>query len=307
MVIPPPRIPEKVYKSRKEPHQICVLFFGEHTYGWIWPKYIRLYDGFDNKKSSKFNRTDLRAAMHVAQEAHKRRLILNGISIEEPKPNQEPKRKLKQELKPKPYTRIGENLMRMAKLRKKSTELEICRCTEDDPCSGKNRCWNWLSKFECEPDHCPAKDKCQNQNFRNGNRFKIEIKPTNERGFGLFAVDEIPAFQFIIEYVGEIINKREFIHRFKTIENAETNFYFMQLDKDVYIDAGEYGNDARFINHSCDPNAETEKWMIQGQYRIGIFAKRNIMPVGYFIFLSSFLIALIDWFLFFFRFFRFFI
>lgn len=280
LVVPLPRIPEKVYKSRKDPHQICVLFFGEHTYGWVWPKYIKLYDGFNNEICPKFNRADLQAAVNVAKEAHEKRLIMNGLSIEEPKPKQECKPK--QELKPEPYKKIPSNLIRKAKWRKKSTELEICQCTEDDPCSGKNLCWNWLMKFECEPDHCPAKQKCQNQNFINGSQFKTEIKPTKGRGFGLFAVDEISAFEFIIEYVGEIIERPEFLHRFKTIETAQTNFYFMRLDKDLYIDAGLYGNDSRFINHSCDPNAETEKWMVQGQYRIGIFAKRDIMPVGIF-------------------------
>lgn len=282
MVVPLPRIPETVYKSRKDPHQICVLFFGEHTYGWIWPKYIRLYDDFDVQKCQKFNRANLQAAVDVAKEAHKKRSFMNGVGIEEPK--RKPKKELEKKSKegpkqPKPYTPILINIVRKAKLRKKSKELEICQCTESDPCSCNNRCWNWLSKFECDPDHCPAKDMCRNQNFRNGSRFKTEIKPTKGRGFGLFAVDRIPASEFIIEYVGEIIEQREFYQRFNTIEKTQTNFYFMSLDKEVYIDAGEYGNEARFINHSCDPNAETDKWTIQGQYRIGIFANRNIMPV----------------------------
>lgn len=273
LVVPPPRIPKNVYKSRKDPNQICVLWFGEHTYGWIWPKYIRLYDDFDIKKFPKSNRARLRAAVDSAEEARKKRLFVNGSISDEPTP------KLKQSLKRKPYERINSNLIGNTKLRKISTELEICQCTKNDPCSCENRCWNWLSKFECEPDHCPAKHMCQNQNFRNGSRFRTTVKPTTERGFGLFAVDRIPAFEFIIEYVGEIINEDEFHHRFKTIEKAKENFYFMILDKDVYIDAGECGNDARFINHSCDPNAQTEKWTVQGQYRIGIFANRDIMPV----------------------------
>ncbi len=32
------------------------------------------------------------------------------------------------------------------------------------------------------------------------------------------------------------------------------------------------GNRARFINHSCDPNCETQKWLARGELAIGLFA-----------------------------------
>ena len=32
------------------------------------------------------------------------------------------------------------------------------------------------------------------------------------------------------------------------------------------------GNNARFINHSCDPNCETQKWLVRGELAIGLFA-----------------------------------
>jgi hypothetical protein len=36
------------------------------------------------------------------------------------------------------------------------------------------------------------------------------------------------------------------------------------------------GNHARFINHSCDPNCETQKWMVRGELAIGLFALKDI-------------------------------
>lgn len=42
------------------------------------------------------------------------------------------------------------------------------------------------------------------------------------------------------------------------------------------IDAGPRGNMARFINHSCDPNCDTEPWIVNCDKRIGIFANRDI-------------------------------
>lgn len=37
------------------------------------------------------------------------------------------------------------------------------------------------------------------------------------------------------------------------------HYYFMALKSDAIIDATVKGNNSRFINHSCDPNAETQK------------------------------------------------
>ncbi|GIY23184.1 histone-lysine N-methyltransferase NSD3 [Caerostris extrusa] len=39
------------------------------------------------------------------------------------------------------------------------------------------------------------------------------------------------------------------------------------------------GNNSRFINHSCNPNCEMQKWEVNGDSRIGIFAIQDI-PSG---------------------------
>ena len=45
------------------------------------------------------------------------------------------------------------------------------------------------------------------------------------------------------------------------------------------IDATKKGNEARFINHSCDPNCQAEYWTVEGQERVGIFATK-LIPTG---------------------------
>lgn len=32
----------------------------------------------------------------------------------------------------------------------------------------------------------------------------------------------------------------------------------------------------RFINHSCEPNCETQKWVVQGELAIGLFTQRSV-------------------------------
>ena len=63
-----------------------------------------------------------------------------------------------------------------------------------------------------------------------------------------------------MEYVGEVLDYKEFKNRTKQYaKNGQEHYYFMSLNADEVIDATYRGNKSRFINHSCDPNCETQK------------------------------------------------
>lgn len=80
-----------------------------------------------------------------------------------------------------------------------------------------------------------------------------------------------------MEYVGEVICDEECKRRRSEMEEkGDTNFYFLSIDKHRVIDAKRAGNKSRFMNHSCDPNCELQKWIINGATRIGLFAVREI-------------------------------
>lgn len=80
-----------------------------------------------------------------------------------------------------------------------------------------------------------------------------------------------------MEYVGEVVNQAEFENRAEVYSTDKNiHYYFMSLRADAVIDATQKGNVSRFINHSCDPNAETQKWTVNGELRIGFFARRDI-------------------------------
>lgn len=50
--------------------------------------------------------------------------------------------------------------------------------------------------------------------------------------------------------------------------------FLFTLDKKTVIDGNSHGNDARYINHSCDPNCEA---VIEDD-EIWIYALKNIQP-----------------------------
>ena len=93
----------------------------------------------------------------------------------------------------------------------------------------------------------------------------------------VFYVSDAKKGQFVIEYVGELISDETCRERVrKGINDGVINYYMLTIDKDCIIDAGPMGNLSRFMNHSCDPNCETQKWTVNGEVRVGLFAKRDI-------------------------------
>uniref|UniRef100_T1GRQ2 Histone-lysine N-methyltransferase n=1 Tax=Megaselia scalaris TaxID=36166 RepID=T1GRQ2_MEGSC len=153
-----------------------------------------------------------------------------------------------------------------------------CRKDSENPCGRNSECLNRLLFIECDPKKCPAEEKCENQLFQKKLYAKMKVKNFGQKGFGLIAMENIASGTFVIEFVGEIIDLLEYKRRL-AIQGSEKNFdyYFMTLENQYYIDASRKGNIARFIEHSCDPNCETQKWFVNGTTRIGIFAIKDIL------------------------------
>lgn len=85
-------------------------------------------------------------------------------------------------------------------------------------------------------------------------------------GLGLFATLPIAAGRRIIRYVGPILTSAEVEQR--------TGRYFFSIDEEYAVDGSARTNLARYVNHSCRPNAEA---FVEGK-RIWIWSKRPIEP-----------------------------
>lgn len=85
------------------------------------------------------------------------------------------------------------------------------------------------------------------------------VKRSTIHGNGVYAARKIPAGTRLIEYTGEIITSAEADRRHPVNPDDPFHTFFFALENDKVIDGGKIGNDARWINHSCEPNCETEE------------------------------------------------
>jgi SET domain-containing protein len=101
------------------------------------------------------------------------------------------------------------------------------------------------------------------------------VRNSSIQGKGVFAKKRIREGTRIIEYRGERISSGEADERYESDEEGEFHHTFLfGIDERTVIDAAVNGNNARWINHSCDPNCEA----IEEEGRIWIEAIKNIQP-----------------------------
>ncbi|XP_077691886.1 histone-lysine N-methyltransferase EHMT1 isoform X6 [Eretmochelys imbricata] len=176
------------------------------------------------------------------------------------------------------------------------THLQYCVCIDD--CSSSNcmcgqlsmRCWydkdgRLLPEFNMsepplifECNHaCSCWRNCRNRVVQNGLRVRLQLYRTQNMGWGVRSMQDIPLGTFVCEYVGELISDSE-------ADVREEDSYLFDLDNkdgEVYcIDARFYGNISRFINHLCEPNLTPVRVFMSHQDlrfpRIAFFSTRQI-------------------------------
>ncbi|XP_055700247.1 histone-lysine N-methyltransferase ash1 isoform X2 [Phlebotomus papatasi] len=155
------------------------------------------------------------------------------------------------------------------------TDQPSCSCKPDSGCG--EDCLNRVVYTECSTETCPCGDKCQNTKIqRHEYSPGLERYMTPNKGWGVRTRLPIRKGNFILEYVGEVVTEREFKDRMATLYVRDTHHYCLHLDGGLVIDGHRMGSDGRFVNHSCAPNCEMQKWSVNGLPRMVLFAARDI-------------------------------
>ncbi|XP_016140599.1 histone-lysine N-methyltransferase, H3 lysine-36 and H4 lysine-20 specific-like [Sinocyclocheilus grahami] len=278
-VTQPKNVPENIYRLRHEVGEFPVHFFGSKDYVWTYQARCFPYmegDANNKEKMGKGADAIYKKALNEAAERFRELLAEKEMrQLQEDRKNDK---------KPPPYKHVKVNrpIGKVQIITADLSEIPRCNCkvSDENPCGIDSECINRMLMYECHPQVCPVEERCQNQCFTKRQYTEVEIFRTLSRGWGLRSVSDIKKGAFVNEYVGEVIDEEECRARIKHAqENNICNFYMLTLDKDRIIDAGPKGNQSRFMNHSCQPNCETQKWTVNGDTRVGLFALEDI-PTG---------------------------
>ncbi|VEN39926.1 unnamed protein product [Callosobruchus maculatus] len=274
VILFPNEVPPNVQMVKHSIGDFVVRFFGTYNYYWVNRGRSFLFQDGDtgdgNNKVKKLDK-EFKKAVEEATLAHKlKQAFKNTQQVESPNSQ-----------KPPPYIKIKVNKpvgnVRQLDLDLSNTTACNCDPNQKNPCGPDSDCLNRLLMTECNPEVCPAGIRCRNQSFEKREYPPLVAYKTQARGWGLKTLMPIKKGQFVIEYVGEIIDTEEYQRRIQKMhEQKEENYYFLTIDNQRMLDAGPKGNLARFMNHCCQPNCETQKWTVNGETRVGLFATVDI-------------------------------
>ncbi|XP_076345841.1 histone-lysine N-methyltransferase NSD2-like isoform X2 [Tachypleus tridentatus] len=274
----PTSVPLNIQKLEHDIGEFAIKFFGSHEYYWTHRGRVFLFQEGDKGSKEKAPYRQLaKVFLKAVEEANEAfntwRIAREARSLEAGKSSKPP---------PYKYIKTNKPVGKVQIYAADPLSLNRCECDpkSSNPCGNETDCLNQMLMFECHPSVCPAGDLCQNQRFQKRQYVPAAPFRVEDRGWGLQALRDIKKGEFVIEYVGELIDEEECQKRLKQMhEENDTNFYFLTIDKDRIIDAGPKGNLSRFMNHSCQPNCETQKWTVNGDTRVGLFATCDI-PAG---------------------------
>ncbi|XP_077465484.1 histone-lysine N-methyltransferase, H3 lysine-36 specific-like [Stigmatopora argus] len=272
-------IPNNILRMKHEVGEFPVQFFGSKDFVWTYQARVFPYmegDTHNIEKMGKGADAVYKKALTQAAERFKE------LQAEKEMKQLQEDRKIHKKPPPYKHVKVNKPVGKVQIITADLSEVPRCNCkaSDENPCGVDSECINRMLLYECHPQVCAAGERCQNQTFTKRQYTVVEIFRTLSRGWGLRSETDVKKGAFVSEYVGELIDEEECRARIRHAQEKDIfNFYMLTLDKDRIIDAGPKGNQARFMNHSCQPNCETQKWTVNGDTRVGLFALQDI-PKG---------------------------
>lgn len=92
----------------------------------------------------------------------------------------------------------------------------------------------------------------------------IRVAARGIKGDGVLAREQIAAGTFIAEYTG------------KKMRGGNHHGNYVMKIGNVHVDAEGHNSYAGKINHSCYPNCQVEKWLVDGKLRAKIVSVEDI-------------------------------
>ena len=178
------------------------------------------------------------------------------------------------------YKKIKNNIYSTDGRYMQSFETPNCHCKvpqseEEMGCTDK--CLNRMTYTECDPDSCHLKNRCSNQSIQKHLSTTVLRRfMTPHKGWGVKTKCKIKKDTFIMEYLGEVVTDKEFKQRMHTDYKQDNHHYCLHVGEGMVIDGHRMGGECRFVNHSCKPNCEMQKWSVNGMYRMALFSSREI-------------------------------
>ncbi|KAK1938082.1 Histone-lysine N-methyltransferase EZH1 [Phytophthora citrophthora] len=168
-------------------------------------------------------------------------------------------------------------------------EVGQCR-TVECPC--------YFASRECDPDVCTSCGACElpvvvadeekkgktvaqlkicgNVNIMRGQMRKIGVSASETHGWGAYALENVKKGEFMYEYTGSLLSQDEAERRGNVYDKTTISFLF-DLTEDSVVDATRKGNKSKFANHdSVNPKCFARIMLVNGDHRIGIYAKEDI-------------------------------
>uniref|UniRef100_A0A914DX86 Histone-lysine N-methyltransferase n=1 Tax=Acrobeloides nanus TaxID=290746 RepID=A0A914DX86_9BILA len=123
----------------------------------------------------------------------------------------------------------------------------------------------------CQTENCGFEANCCPAR---GRQIPVVLFRTNKSGWSVRTCQKIMANTFVMEYIGEVItfNKAE--------QRSDQTYQFEMIGNRFVVDGLYFGNEARFVNHSCEPNLRAVNIHIEGLdvgfHRIAFFSVKDI-------------------------------